>query len=238
MLRSFTSVYQLLPSYRCLDVGGEWKLLDEVDAIPNVDPKRLAEALKLHRSLRQAVEDAGEPLLRYDIRPIVGDTQRTKWGARLTSSGVEVRYDRGQGQDGGDGTVPRVSAVPPELLDGWRNVAFFSEKHGSLQNDEAVFEHLSGVLRIIPLETRDVFPAGDTPVALDVDDVTTAEPLEIRALPRDPLPRWRPGWSRWRTDPRRRFAWWRGRMAGSARRWPGSRRGTTGCMWAVRGCAR
>lgn len=188
MLRSFTSVYQLLPSYRCLDVDGEWKLLDEVPGIPNVDPHRLAEALKLHRAVRQAVDDAGDPLSRYDIRPLVGDTQRTKWGARLTGSGVEARFDRGAGQDGGDGTVPRVSAVPHELLDGWRNVSFFSEKHGSLQNDEAVFEHLSGVLRIVPFEGRDVFPAGDTPVALDVDDTTTAEPLEIRALPRDPLP--------------------------------------------------
>jgi pimeloyl-ACP methyl ester carboxylesterase len=188
MLRSFTSVYQLLPSYRCLDVGGEWKLLDEVDSIPNVDPKRLADALGLHRALRQAVDDAGDPLSRYDIRPIVGDTQRTKWGARLTPGGVEVRYDRGRGQDGGDGTVPRVSAVPPELLDGWRNVSFFSEKHASLQNDQAVFEHLSGVLRIIPLAERDVFPAGDTPVALEVEDVAAPEPLAIHALPRDPLP--------------------------------------------------
>lgn len=188
MLRSFTSVYQLLPSYRCLDVDGEWKLLDEVPGIPNVDPVRLADALKLHRAVRQAVDDAGDPLSRYDIRPIVGDTQRTKWGARLNGSGVEARFDRGAGQDGGDGTVPRVSAVPHELLDGWHNVSFFSEKHGSLQNDEAVFEHLSGVLRIVPLETRDVFPAGDTPVALDVDDVTAPEPLTIRALPRDPVP--------------------------------------------------
>jgi len=187
MLRSFTSVYQLLPSYRCLNVGGEWKLLDEVPGIPNVDPVRLADALKLHRAVRQAVDDAGAPLSRYDIRPLVGDTQRTKWGARLTGSGVEARFDRGPGQDGGDGTVPRVSAVPHELLDGWRNVSFFSEKHGSLQNDAAVFEHLSGVLRIVPFEPRDVFPAGDTPVALDVDDVTAPEPLVIRALPRDPL---------------------------------------------------
>lgn len=188
MLRSFTSVYQLLPSYRCLIVDGEWKLLDEVAAIPNVDSERLADALALHRRLRAAVDGAGPALGRYDVRPLVGDTQRTKWGARLQTAGVELRYDRGAGQDGGDGTVPRVSAVPHELLDGWRNVAFFSEKHGSLQNDDAVFEHLAGVLRIEPIELRKVFPAGDTPVTLEVDDVLTAEPLTIRALPRDPLP--------------------------------------------------
>jgi pimeloyl-ACP methyl ester carboxylesterase len=187
MLRTFTSVYQLLPSYRCLDSDDGWKLLDEVGPLPNVDGARLADSLALHRRLRAAVDAAGPPLSRYDIRPVVGDTQRTKWGARLRGGGVEVRYDRGPGQDGGDGTVPRVSAVPHELLEGWRNVAFFSEKHASLQNDGPVFEHLSGVLRVVPLERRDVFPAGDTPVALEVDDASTPEPLAIRALPRDPV---------------------------------------------------
>jgi pimeloyl-ACP methyl ester carboxylesterase len=188
MLRSFTSVYQLLPSYRCLLDGSEWKRLDDVPNIPNIDNDRLVEALTLHRTLREAVDAVGPPLVRYDIRPVVGDTQRTKWGATLTADGVRVRYSRKPGEDGGDGTVPRLSAVPHELIDGWRNTAFFSEQHGSLQNDGPVFEHLSGVLRSQPVDLRDVFPASDVPVSLEVEDVLTTEPLAVRALPRDPVP--------------------------------------------------
>jgi pimeloyl-ACP methyl ester carboxylesterase len=187
MLRSFTSVYHLLPSYRCVRVGAEWKLLDEIGPLPNVDAARLADALALHRALRAAVDAQGAPLLRYDIRPLVGDSQRTRWGASLTNDRVAVRFDRGPGEDGGDGTVPRVSAMPHELLNGWRNAAFFSEKHASLQNDDAVFDHVAGVLRAQPIDLLDIFPAGDIPVALETEDTTTDQPLVVRARPRDPV---------------------------------------------------
>lgn len=190
LLRSFTSVYQLLPSYRCMESAGDWLALDAAGPLPNVDAARLADALALHRGLRDAVQSAdaaaGGPLQRYDIRPLVGDTQRTKWGARLDGDRVVARHDRA-GQDGGDGTVPRLSAMPPELLDGWRNAAFFCEQHASLQNDAPVFEHLAGVLRAVPLAGPPVFPAGENPLALEVDDTTTDEPLRVRARPRDPV---------------------------------------------------
>ncbi|MCU0633858.1 MAG: hypothetical protein MUE41_03200, partial [Gemmatimonadaceae bacterium] len=48
MLRSFTSVYQLLPSYRCMHDGTQWQPIDAVGPLPNVDPARLADALALH----------------------------------------------------------------------------------------------------------------------------------------------------------------------------------------------
>jgi hypothetical protein len=124
--------------------------------------------------------------VRYDIRPLVGDAQRTSWSAALVDGRIEARSVRATGEDGGDGTVPRVSAQPHELLDGWRNAAFYAEQHASLQNDDEVFDHVVGVLRATPLDRRDVFPAGDVPVALEVDDTTLDEPLVVRARPRDP----------------------------------------------------
>lgn len=188
-LRSFTSVYQLLPSYRCIPSGQQqWLNLDEVDWTGTaVDGHRLHAAVTLQRELRAAVDSrlrSGDP--GYDVRPVIGDFQRTRWAAQRVGDRVESRYLRALDEEGGDGTVPKVSAVPHELMDGWRNAAFVSQKHASLQNDRPVIDHVGGVLRAKPLQVVDVFPAVDEAVALEVDDVTTAEPLVVRARSADP----------------------------------------------------
>ena len=184
MLRSFTSVYQLLPSYRCLrGEGGTWEHLDSVDwSGTGIDDARLRAAVQLHRDLRQAVDDrraAGGP--GYDIRPVVGDFQRSGWAAARDGDDVEILPFRTAEESGGDGTVPKVSAVPHELLQGLTNVTFVSQQHSSLQNDRPVLDHVIGLLRSVAIGTVPVFPAGDTAIALDVDDATTAEPLTVRA---------------------------------------------------------
>ena len=188
-LRSFTSVYQLLPSYRCIPgAQQQWLNLDEVDwAGTHVDGERVRAAVTLHRELRAAVDSrlqSGDP--GYDIRPVIGDFQRTRWSAERVGDRVESRYLRTLDEEGGDGTVPKISAVPHELMDGWRNVAFVSQKHASLQNDGPVIDHVGGILRAKPLKAVDVFPAADEAVALEVDDVTTEEPLVVRARAADP----------------------------------------------------
>ena len=184
-LRSFTSVYQLLPSYRCLEgPGGAWLNLDEVSWTgTGVDGDRLTEAITLHRQLRETVDRrlaAGE--IGYEIRPVIGDFQRTLWAARRQADGgIEPLWMRTLDEEGGDGTVPRVSAVPHELLQGFRNAAFVGQRHASLQNDDPVLDHLAGVLRAKPVSAVDVFPAPDESAALDVTDVAFGEPLVIRA---------------------------------------------------------
>jgi hypothetical protein len=194
LLRSFTSVYQLLPSYRCLRAGAQWLALDAAPAgalPPLVDAARVRDALALHRALRAAVDAAdqaaGGPLRRYDIRPVVGDTQRTPTAARADGVQLEVLHAREAAEHGGDGTVPRLSAVPHELLGGWTNAAFFSEQHASLQNDEAVFEHLSGLLRIDPQPTVPVFPALAAALAVQVEDIVRGDDLLLQARPAAPL---------------------------------------------------
>ena len=188
-LRSFTSVYQLLPSYRCIPGPRQsWRNLDEVDwAGTAVDGNRVRAAVTLHRELRAAVDSrlrSGEP--GYDIRPVIGDFQRTRWAAQRVGDRVESRYLRALDEEGGDGTVPKISAVPHELMRGWRNVAFVSQKHASLQNDGPVIDHVGGLLVSKPLNPVDVFPATDESVSLEVDDVTTTEPLVVRARAADP----------------------------------------------------
>lgn len=184
MLRSFTSVYQLLPSYRCMEGGaGAWQNLDELDwSGTHLDGSRVRDALTLHRDLRAAVDarlargDAG-----YDVRPVVGRFQPTLWAARSSGGRVETMQLRALGEEGGDGTVPTVSATPHEALQDLRNVAFVSQRHASLQNDDAVLDHMGGVLLTRRQSPVDVFPAADESIALQVEDVTIDEPLVVRA---------------------------------------------------------
>ena len=50
MARSFPSVYQLLPTYKVLDLGdGELKRLGESEGLPNLCPRRLNDAVGFHR---------------------------------------------------------------------------------------------------------------------------------------------------------------------------------------------
>jgi pimeloyl-ACP methyl ester carboxylesterase len=182
-LRSFTSVYQLLPSYRCMGGPQHWSNLDEIDwAGTEVDGERLRAAVTLHRELRAAVDArmvGGQP--GYDIRPVVGDFQRTGWSARLVCGKVEIGVMRALDEDGGDGTVPKVSAVPHELLEGYLNVSFVSQRHASLQNDGPVLDHIGGVLRAVPVSVKEIFPAPDESVSLELDDVSAEEPFVVRA---------------------------------------------------------
>lgn len=131
----------------------------------------MRDAVVLHRDLRATVDarlTTGVP--GYDARPVVGDFQPTRWSARLAGGRLETRWTRAVDEEGGDGTVPKVSAVPHEHLEGWRNVAFVGQKHASLQNDTAVVDHVGGVLRATPLSVVDVFPAADEAIAMEVED--------------------------------------------------------------------
>ena len=81
LLRSLTSVYQLLPIYPCVDVGNGHERVAEVD-LPHVDRSRAAAALHdFHRAIEAgaAAHEVGE----YAIHSVVGITQGTKQSGRL-----------------------------------------------------------------------------------------------------------------------------------------------------------
>jgi len=71
-LRSFTSLYQLLPIYPCYDPGdGRLVRTGEVVGIPGVDANRAAAALNFHREIERAVVAHREDLYRkIDMRCI------------------------------------------------------------------------------------------------------------------------------------------------------------------------
>jgi len=121
LLRSFTSVYQLLPIYPCIEAdGGKLQRVAEAAAagrFVHVDAVRAQGAREFHQQIVDAqVRNATDAAYRergYTLVPVVGIEQPTFQSARAIAGAVELLRSH-EGQDmGGDGTVPRVSATPP-----------------------------------------------------------------------------------------------------------------------------
>lgn len=189
-VRSFPSVYQLLPIYPAYDPGdGQLVRIGETSGIPNVDADAAANALAFHREIMDRVDqhlDNDEYRnQRYRIAPIVGIRQPTNQSARRSGDGVSfLRHYQGQDLFG-DGTVPRVSATPVELSNDSREM-FCATKHASLQNAAAALVHLAGVTGDLYLDLGNFrAPRFTHPkVGLELDDAYwTDEPVTIRALP-------------------------------------------------------
>jgi pimeloyl-ACP methyl ester carboxylesterase len=182
LLRSLTSVYQLLPIYPCVDLGdGNQRVAETGDRLPGVDPVRVDHALyDFHRAISGRTADH-DPAA-YAIHSVVGIAQGTKQSARWDGSRLTIE-EAYEGDDlGGDGTVPRVAATPVET-DEWEPAyqpMYSSDRHASLQNADAVQTQLRGILTARPLTG---FRAVQS-VRLEADELLAAgESLTVRALP-------------------------------------------------------
>jgi pimeloyl-ACP methyl ester carboxylesterase len=141
LLRSFPSVYQLLPTYPCLDLGdGELRKLSGLD-LPQTNAASLEEGLAFHAQISASVEKAP----RYQTFVIKGVDQPTSQSALLSAGNLEpLRSYKGEDK-GGDGTVPRPSSHPPE----WEHEGastFVSQKHAVLQSTNSILTQISGML--------------------------------------------------------------------------------------------
>ncbi len=182
LLRSLTSVYQLLPVYPCVDLGGGYERVGEVgDRLPGVDGARAASALAdFHRAIEAGV--AAHERDEYAIHSVVGISQGTKQSGRLEGDRLTIEESHGGEDMGGDSTVPRVSATPIETDDAQPayQPMYSSERHGSLQTAEAVQTQLLGILTA---RLRTGFRAVQG-VRLEADELlSTGEALVVRALP-------------------------------------------------------
>ena len=143
MLRSFTSIHQLLPIYEMLDTASGPRRLAEVNELPGLDPSRVANALAFHRDIETAVEANGTG--RYLTLPYVGFRQRTTQSARFLDNELVMSNDAPAWFDqrlaGGDGTVPLVSAIPIELSDASRETYAY-DKHGAMQSSNGVLDQV------------------------------------------------------------------------------------------------
>ena len=187
VMRSLPSVYQLLPRYRAVrDAQGMWTSVSETD-IKDIDRAKASDAAKFYREIDENYE-ANKKADGYNVEllPIFG------WGHATLQSAfvkpdrtVEVRNDvlPPDVEDvfqNGDGTVPRVSAVPVELNakpPRWWPV---NQKHATIQNNKILIENLAQVLTAfqgkLAVPARALPPAeDDTGVELQVDQVFSSD---------------------------------------------------------------
>lgn len=203
VMRSLTSIYQLLPIYPVLKIDDEFHRIAETPVpLPNINADKVAEALKFHREIESAVESnqKEEPYHLFSTCPIIGVQQPTLQSAELKEGKIiasetlprimENRYDLVDG----DGTVPHVSAIPIEFSK--KNILemanFIGESHGALQNQKDVLVNILGKLQSVQSESelqdiRGVIKGGEKirgaiGIGLSIDDLyLTDEPIIIKA---------------------------------------------------------
>ena len=188
LLRSFPSIYQLLPIYPCLDPGdGRLIRVSEAAGLPQLDPERVRAADGFHREIERAVaahlDDEAYRRSRYTMHPIVGTFQATLLSARRSGDGVDVLPTYPGFAPDGDGTVPRVSATPVEFPHE-EGAMFAAERHGSLQHNDSVLVQLAGLLS--GQDTSRVRAGTDAGLELD-DAFGPGEPITFRFRAADPM---------------------------------------------------
>lgn len=191
VLRSCPSVYQLLPIYPCVTDGQTWARVSEC-SIDGVDRQRAAEALQFHRDIEAAVGRRGGLGDGRVVIPVVGTEQPTNQYAVRRGSRVEISRENPDWMDenlgGGDGTVPRVSAVPIELSDEGGHV-YICERHSALHSHPAARNDLVARLQATQasgwraIRGPDVVPSLErSSLAVDVEDaLDVGQPLHVWA---------------------------------------------------------
>jgi Lecithin:cholesterol acyltransferase len=192
LLRSLTSVYQLLPIYPCVASGGGalQRVADAAKAglLTQVNAARAAEARAFHQEIQDA-QAANAKTADYVERgptlvPVVGIEQPTAQSAEVADGKLALLNSYEGVDQGGDGTVPRVSGTPIELGDAKREV-YAAEMHGALQNADGTLANLRGVLTRDKIDFRKFQRAEDAAMlTLELDDVVMpGESLALRVKP-------------------------------------------------------
>lgn len=193
VLRSCPAVYELFPVYRALKENGTWRRLSE-GTLPNAVTDYVAAAAEFHQEIKRAVDahlkDSEYLQHRYRIFPFVGVSQPTLQSATLDGGTLRASMDRpdwiDEGLEGGDGTVPRVSATPIELSDDERET-FFGERHAALQNNEYALDDVRERIKQLQSkglgEIQGTWRAGKRPViSLGLEDLYLRdEPVVLHA---------------------------------------------------------
>ena len=193
MMQSFPSVYQLLPRYKALrDHDGIWKRVFETEQdLPRIDRARAQRAFGLYDSIDRAhAANLRDEDYHVQLLPLVGWGHETLQSAHVGAGGrVEIidelppAVDRVL--DNGDGTVPRVSAVPLEMNDQPLRWWTINQKHATLQNNREMVADLAQRIGALQGNLREPARAlGDAPahgLGLRIDDVFESnEPVAIR----------------------------------------------------------
>lgn len=155
---SFDSVYQLMPTYDCLDVGGTMKDMASLRAqlAEMVDMRRYLEVGKgFHDECDSAAQAHAGPTNAQPLLTVTqANTHRTLASARLAGGRLQL-LETVRGENfAGDGTVPGYRLSHPIVSSFQRLAHYGNQLHGALQNSEAVIEQVVGTLQGEPFGTR------------------------------------------------------------------------------------
>ncbi|WP_418960544.1 lipase family alpha/beta hydrolase [Streptomyces tritici] len=148
MLRSLTAMHQLVPVYKCVYPPNGEPVTPVKAGLPGWQPNWTAHLTEFFGEMESAAaanrQDPAWAARGVTYHPIVGLDQPTRQSARLVDGKVETLLTRGDQEESGDGTVPKLSAA----LSGTENArTFVPQRHASLQNQDAMLDHLKGVLQ-------------------------------------------------------------------------------------------
>jgi hypothetical protein len=113
--RSLPSAYQLLPEYACLESPSGLVKTTEV-VLPELSTAMAADAMGFHDQLDDQANPSWEA--GFDLHPVQGQKQQTATTARLADGRVIPSPAIEGWDEGGDATVPALSAMPKTLRPG------------------------------------------------------------------------------------------------------------------------
>ncbi|WP_421841302.1 esterase/lipase family protein [Mycobacterium sp.] len=165
---SFPSVHQLLPSYACVNHGGEELeyLVDQTDSVLQNSVRR--DAALFYQHLEQAESaDNNTPTRRHAI---VGTKQPTTASASLINSHYVFSELLGHHDLAGDGTVSAASGPKGIPLDD-NSIRRIADKHGHLQCNSAALDEVESVVRSESIIVK----------AVSIEDLSVAMPEILSA---------------------------------------------------------
>lgn len=181
LMASFPSVYELLPTYACIETLDGMRDLATVD-VPNIAAQRIADARSFHDAISTSVRERTE--LGYELTPIKGQMQPTSVSGVVTTNGIET-LDSYEGDDRirGDGTVPRLSSHPAEWEDEQEGRTIYTAgRHAALQNAGDVQTQLHGLLSAGSIKK----PMGGVPIGITMPDlINLGDNFDLTAVAED-----------------------------------------------------
>jgi pimeloyl-ACP methyl ester carboxylesterase len=183
--RSFQSVYQLLPTYGAIDAGdGSFKKAVEVN-LPNMDAARATQALAFHDEITAArtsnLKEAQYCAANAMIVPLVGMDQPTNQSAILADGALRILKSFADKDDGGDGTVPQISAIPADY--DFSAASFVANTHSALPSLDATINHVRGVVSSSTIDRQKYRSLDSRPtIGIEVDYIYAARmPVTVQA---------------------------------------------------------
>jgi pimeloyl-ACP methyl ester carboxylesterase len=172
--RSMPSLYQLLPSYACVEQDKGLRHITDV-GLPELDSGMVTDALTFHHDLTEA--EAARPASLDITHAIVGVRQVTPTSVRIAHGQVETLNTIEGDNDYGDATVPLTGAIGHDLPMDSNTVRRIVDHHGNIQANPYALDEVEEAITAKPIRRR---APVTVPVNLTVPDlVLVGEQLPI-----------------------------------------------------------